>query len=142
MTAIGRWWYGYWVAPWGAIPAAALWSTSVTIVAYGSQSFTSSLGAAYWFSIVGVLTAYGVGLSLLPVFLLYELAGWRSWKAYVPTGLVVGILTIVLMANQPPQLLSVQFLTLGGLCGTLCAVVFSLRLAAADSNEVMSLQPR
>ena len=123
------WWYAYLVSPLGTVVGVVavilfLFSTNLR-----ASLTMASLEAASFAVVMGVIISYFVGLLLLPVYLIFEKFHWRGWQAYLPSGLAAGVLFSV--GDGPPYFSRpLTYYVLCGLCGTLCAGVFSMRLRA------------
>ena len=76
-----------------------------------------------------VTIAYVTGLLLLPVWWLFERAGWRGWRYYVPAAAIAGFWSSYLGFGPDA---SWQTHAAFVLCGAACAVVFSIVLSTAS----------
>ena len=104
-------------APFGAVPVTAGFQ-----VAYGAIEGDPIRGTALMTS--AVVFAYFIGVFLLPVWWVFEKAGWRGWRYYVPTGTCAGAL-IGLWGGADDEWWPLIFVA----SGMSCAVVFSVVLA-------------
>ena len=122
-------WLAYAAAPWGAVPVAAGVQLYWTIADGGPIGGTALLTSA-------VVFAYFIGLLLLPVCLVFEKAGWRDWRYYVPTGTGAGLVTAFAFTGGS-EATSDAYLVCA-LSGMACAIVFSLVLRSRDRLRPVS----
>jgi hypothetical protein len=104
-------------APFGAVPVTAGFQ-----VAYGAIEGDPIRGTALMTS--AVVFAYFIGVFLLPVWWVFEKAGWRGWRYYVPTGACAGAL-IGLWGGADDAWWPLIFVA----SGMSSAIVFSIALA-------------
>jgi hypothetical protein len=74
-----------------------------------------------------VVFAYFIGLLLLPVYRVFEKAGWRDWRYYVPTGTGAGLVTMSAFSRGTETAWDAYLVC--GLSGMSCATVFSIALS-------------
>ena len=105
-------------APFGAVPVTAVFQ-----VAYGLVEGDPIRGTALMTS--AVVFAYFIGMFLLPIWWVFEKAGWRGWRYYVPTGACAGGL-MGLWGGADEAWWPLIFVA----SGMSCAIVFSIALAS------------
>ena len=83
-----------------------------------------------------VVFAYFIGLLLLPVALVFEMAGWRDWRYYVPTGTGAGLVTAFAFTGGSEATWDGYLVC--ALSSMACAIVFSLVLRYRDRLRPVS----
>lgn len=125
-----RWWRGWLVAPAGTAIGLTVWALGVLVISTRtSDQLADGLAQLPAFVAGAVLASYAVGVALLPVFLIFEHAGWRGRALHVSTALVVALAGASLLPT--PAALTVRALGASVLCGALCGLVFSTRVETA-----------
>lgn len=122
-------WLAYAAAPWGAVPIAAGVQLYWTLADGGPIGGTTLLTSA-------VVFAYFIGLLLLPVCLVFEKAGWRDWRYYVPTGTGAGLVTAFAFTGGSKATWDAYLVC--SLSGMACAIVFSIVLRYRDRLRPVS----
>jgi hypothetical protein len=124
---VRRWWRGWLAAPVGTAIGLAVWAPAVLFTtARTSDQILDGLAGLPAFVAGAVLASYAAGVALLPVFLIFEGAGWRGRTLHVSTAIAVGLAGAVLIPT--PAGLTVRALGASALCGALCGWVFSTRV--------------
>ena len=81
-----------------------------------------------------------LGLFLIPIYMLYEVLGWRGRKVYVPTaamsGMAFGAILAEPLSVTDPALW--QELVICGSGGAMCGAVFSWMLARHRKRRALS----